>query len=385
MKLHFDWPTWLSRVTLFGLLICFSLVSWRAYQNSRANNFQLDYLHHQYIHSQYSLETSEYFGAMDDDLLYLYSGIMLTYGADPTEINPEMPPLGKYLIGWSWRLSGTYFWIQWFWLWLLTGASWQFTRILTKSNTASYLAGILLVTEPLVVEQTSRSLLDLPLACAVLVCLICLNQLVRTQSPGRVWKYLLGVSIGLAASIKLPLTAGLIWLVSVLWMVARFKRKSIKHLIAISLTASIVYILSYGQYWWLSRGDLFGFILHLVEVIRLYRSYLPEYPWLEIWRILVLGRWQTWWDGSPIIPVESWRLTWLLGSFAWMYYLFKSKLGKHSSLTPGIAFVGLYLLSNSIHLVFPRYVLLVLPLYNAYIMAGLLEVIKKSRKLYAKR
>ena len=94
---------WLTRGLIFVLLAYLSLVIF----TNRAlffSSYDADYWRDKFEHSQWSLPLSV--RTIGDDGLYLYEGYRLIQGGDPTLLNAEVPPFGKYLIGASTLVFG---------------------------------------------------------------------------------------------------------------------------------------------------------------------------------------------------------------------------------------------------------------------------------------
>src|SRR6266702_3141043 len=85
-----------------GILIIFiAQLFFRVYQyrNDYFSRYNSEYWKQRYLHSQWVVSNSKQ--PIGDDGLYAFSGWEYVNGRDPTILNAEVPPLGKYLIGLS--------------------------------------------------------------------------------------------------------------------------------------------------------------------------------------------------------------------------------------------------------------------------------------------
>src|SRR5688572_26338485 len=88
-------------IALLAVHLGLILYTNRALYTSR---FDPVYWKDKYEQSQWKLPLSV--RTLGDDGLYLYEGYRIVHGEDPTLLNAEVPPLGKYLIGASIVLFG---------------------------------------------------------------------------------------------------------------------------------------------------------------------------------------------------------------------------------------------------------------------------------------
>lgn len=327
-----------------------------------------------YQHSQFNLGNAEFLGNIDDDLLYQYSGYRYIHGTDPSLLSPEVPFVGKYLYGLSIIFFGNATVIQFIFSLSVLFTTFWLTKTLTKSTTAGLLASGLLLTDKLFLHQSFTTLLDLPHALWINFTFICFAYWLGTKKPKPHFLLLTSVFIGLTATTKLFISAILLWL-SILVFIPKTKH----HFLRLTLPAVFTYLLSHAVFFYHHPNPIDFFTLHL-DTAKLYRSYLPEYPWGQFLNIILFGRWLTWW-GQGEINVSHWSLLWPTTTLATIgagfYYTRMATYSKPSSLksfllsppthprslTPAIClFICLYILSNLTHVVFPRYLLSVLPL-----------------------
>ncbi len=81
------------------LLIFIFQLLFRVYQykDNYLSKFDPDYWRERYLRSQWVVPDSR--ESIGDDGLYAHAGWEYTHGRDPSLLNAEIPPFGKYLIG----------------------------------------------------------------------------------------------------------------------------------------------------------------------------------------------------------------------------------------------------------------------------------------------
>ncbi len=327
-------------------------------------SFDSSSAHQKYTHSQYNLDNAEFYGNIDDDLLYSYTGSQYIRGIDPSTINPEAPFLIKYLYGLSIHFVSNAQVIQLIFALSLLFVTYKLALKLTESHNLSLFASFILSFDPLFTHQTFHTLLDLPHALFITLALFTfINQAKSNSQP-----ILTSVLLGLVATTKLYITAGIIYLVLIF-----FIPKTKKHFFNLTFPAISTYLLVHSIFFIYHPNPLDFFKLHL-DTFRLYRSYLPDYPKGELLRIIFLGQWHTWWGNVPIISSPFWSPIWPLATISSLTSLFFAKKSLHKGMIL-ISFVCLlYLLSNLTHVVFPRYILSILPILIISLLYSLQEV-----------
>jgi len=360
------WSKHISHLII--LLIVYQFISlWWPHRQLLFDPFDFDYASGVYTHSQYNLGHTEFFGNIDDDLLHQYSGYQYIQGVDPSVINPEVPPLGKYLYGLSILVTSNAYWAQFIFSLSLLVATWYLARQLIKPTWLAATVPLLLSCDKLFIDQSLHTLLDLPQALAVICCLIGFQHfLSHHQIKYLIWT---GLCLGFVASIKLWITAAIIGLI----LVPFLPRPKLSHSLLLFIPALLVFFISYLVFF-LHHPNPIDFIHLQITIARLYRSYLPNYPWAQIVRITLFGRWLTWW-GLGTIKVTEWSLLWPL-SFISVFVALLTGYRRHYQQIMVLSTIILgYIFSNLFHVVFPRYLLLILPLTYICLLYSLAEVI----------
>lgn len=311
-----------------------------------------------WLHSQYNLDSGyEFYGNMSDEDLRTFAALEYISGSDPAGVNFEDPPLVKYLFGFSYLIFGNILVVQFIASALALYLTYLVARRVGLPNPWSLIPSLILAFDPLFAERSTSVNLDLLQLVFVLVALYLLSY---KQSQKRL--VMLGISIGAAMSSKVIFTGILLLLfaIAVIWL-----KKIPNWLEAIGMvlvTSISVYLLSYLAFF--AYHSPIDFVALHIKIVRLYRSYLPEYPWFEIWRILLLGKWKTWFAQPPIQPVSEYWIAWPLSALFALSLLAKKRM-RRLPLKPEQIFLAwslVYLGFQSTHVVFPRYLLLVLPI-----------------------
>jgi hypothetical protein len=292
--------------------------------------------------------------AIGDDAVYTYAGWEYIHGHDPTTLNAELPPVGKYLIGLSEvifhnqnifsLLSGLF----------ALGAFYLFNILLFKDKFFAFIPVVLFSFEPLFFTQLNTPLLDtLYLGLLFLVFYFFLKK-----------KYAFSaISLGLMAATKaaistFPLAIGVI----VIYLFLTKQNKEIFSYIYSLPLAGIAFVLTYFQFFFL--GHSFMDFLGVQNFIVNFYSSGAKGVWTTPWEMLATGKWHTWW--GTYVPVDGWHIGWLLVSLlslCTIVVLIKKRSQKPFLLIA--LWIVAYLVFLSLVATWPRYLLLVLPfMYN---------------------
>lgn len=302
---------------------------------------------------------------ISDEDLYAYSGYQYVKGKNPILINPEVPPLGKYIIGVS-------------------------ILIFNNQRIASILAGVLsLGIIFLLLYLSTRSLFisSLGLFLSSITSLF-IDQLIHApqldifqlffllstfyffllylKKKSLVYMLLSGISAGAFVSTKIFVVSFFL-INSTLFLFYLMRRISIKkvaiEMVLLNVVTLLVYLITYAGYF-VNGGTLRGFFgvqkwIFLfyndsqIDKIKLLGSYIG---------LILLNRWKYWSAGYPIISYESWAIIWplifLLGGIS-TFMLVKKKNGLKDNLV--LIFTVFLIVYNGflfITPIYPRYLLL---------------------------
>jgi hypothetical protein len=298
---------------------------------------------------------------MGDPELYAYAGWRQVQGDDPTKINAEMPPFGKYLIGFSilifqnQNIPAIFFGVA------LLVVIFLISKEILKDKVWALVPVFFFSIEKLFLEDLATSMLDLPFT--FFACLALLFLIKGRKNP----RLYLGVTIALAcvATTKMYLVGfALMALVAayLLFLLIVFRNKDFFWFLLFSPLFLVLYCSTYLVYF-IDGHNLIDFKELHFWIRHFARVQMPGYPQFEIWRILLLGQWHTWW-GEGIIHIKQWTPLWLisfLSIFPTFWFIFKKGIKKNLSLLLLIAFPLSLLAMYSYGLPYPRYLMPVLP------------------------
>lgn len=341
-----------KKILIFVLLLAiignFSYRVW-GYREKYTTPYDPVFWKNKYLKSQWVVSNSK--EGIGDDGLYAYAGWEYLHGKDPTLINPEMPPLGKYLIGLTILAFGNQAIFA-----ILTGILSLFLLYLLsfeilKSKIYALATVAFFSMEPLFYTQLSAPYLDLLYLSTVLGFLYCTFKK----------NFLLSAFfLGFMAATKNSATSFLLGaVVSGAYVFLTDKKDLKKWLLTLPLSG-LVLLLSYFQYFLLGHSlrDFLGaqkWILNFYAqgAKGVFGSVIP---------MLFAGRWYNWF--GPVEKVNEWNLLWpILAVSAAIWTLVSRIKGKSG----GLLIISLWILCYFIFLLFvpvwPRYLLLLLPFF----------------------
>ena len=271
-------------------------------------------------------------------------------GRDPTTLNAELPPLGKYLIGLSIILfgnqnifaflSGIFVLISFFFL----------NKIIFRDTTIAFLPVFLLSFDPLFYTQLRPPFLDL-----LYLGFLLLTFIFFLQKRFFVAAIFLGCMMATKSSVSTFVLVSLTMFLYLLYMNHAEQIK--KYVISLSFSFGI-FLLTYCVYFFKGH-NLIEFLGVQKWILSFYGSGAKGDPSTPF-QMLLLGNWPTWWEGT--VKVTEWSLLWPIGLIASSYYLYQvvPKRKRYPSILLGIWCV-LYLVFLVFIPVWPRYLLLLLP------------------------
>lgn len=355
---------------LLGLIVfaitvrVFALVSSAQFQETN-----IDTLKEVWTCSQYNLSPEiEFCGNMLDKDIYTYAGLAYLEGEDPIKVNFEHPPLGKYILALGIK-SGVTLLTQYLSLLGIGVLTFLLTRTLTKSTLVSLVPVLLVFYDPLIFEYSTFIHLEF-----LQTLFLMLGLYLLLKPPSSKNGVLLGLAVGGVLATKVLVTGMVFLLFVLLILYVKHKRKlHLQHLVLVTISAGFVYLLSYWRFFML-HNPLEFITLH-IRIARFFRAYLPEYPWFEIWRILLLGQWRTWFMEPPIQPVSTFWAVWPIATFISFGATFIKKLQLSQDCYILASWALTYLLYQSTHLVFPNYLIMVLPILYVLMTAALFKAV----------
>lgn len=337
-------------VLLFILVANLFLRIW-GYRQEFLTKFDPAYWQGRYLKSQWVDPMSK--EPIGDDGLYAYAGWAYIHGRDPTVLNAEMPPLGKYLIGLSSLIFGNQNIFSLAVGILVLFAFYKLNLLFLKDKFWSLLPIVLFSFEPLYYQQLRAPYLD-----TLYLLFLLLSFYYFLKKNFLVTNIFLGMMVLTKNSVST-----FILLESTFFLFLLIKREKIFPFFKNLPVSIFVFLVGYTRYFWL------GHSLH--EFLGVQKWILNFYAvgakgTLGMVFPMFFNRWQTWWNG--IIKINEWQITWpilfLLSIFHFLYSIFQKQFNQYLLIW---IWLVIYILFLMLIPVWPRYFLLIIPFL--YLMA----------------
>lgn len=307
---------------------------------------------------------------LGDHGLYAWAGWAYVQGVNPILINPEMPPLGKYLIGGGTLLTGRPGLVGLFFSMTFLGSLYLLSYSILQIRGWSLFPVALMSWEPVL-----RNSLAYPMLDGIQLTGLCLAfwALIRAdKSQGYRWYLLAGLGLGLVISSKFYATGILVGLSLVLFYLISGRWNQLKFLLVSLSVMFLIHLVSYLRFFQLG-GSLREYLGIQKWIYHFYAQGSPDVTVGSYWLLAMFNRWQVWWGSewgqSYTIASTHWRLTWpvaVVTAVAWLVKLWtRCRLTKLRDKLPMEYLLVTWLLVYGIFLTFiggwPHYMLLFLP------------------------
>lgn len=316
-----------------------------------------------YAHSQYCVPDCEFHGNISDPDLYTIAGYSYILGKDPSSINFETQPLVKYLYGISTLIFHTPIIAQIIFAVLLIFLTYKSSNLVINNKYLKLLPSTLLIIDPLFRSQLHAPYLDLPQTFFIQWFLLELFQSLKSNKFTKPLIILGSVALSKSFSVGIVL-----WLSGGTFLLLNRK---IRNYLLTSFWALITYILGYSVFFYYHPNPVEFLKLH-INILRLYKGYVPEYPKGEIFRIIISGKWRKWYDDFGLRKVDEWTVLWPISLMSLIISPLANKFKKDNYLLLHLIWIITYLGFISLRLVFPRYLMPIIPslyLLSAYLVS----------------
>lgn len=294
----------MKKLKLDNILILFLVIAVIfKYSEHLFVRLNIDEFAQKYSNSQYILgEASPQ--KISDSELYVYASHALLNGEDPTTINFEHPPIGKYYYGFFLKIFGNAYW----------GSILIFFGILVLLNKIAIKIGlkmparvlVILLTGGLSIFQvhTRYELLDLPYLFGVLLFFFTYLSLKKDVDNKQL--LLIGLSLAILAGVKYWFPFIFIFIILIAYRAV--KLKSYRLLFIPALIGATLYLASYTFYF--SNGH------NLIDFVNFEKYRLSWFggktdaPKLLIFQTLFTGRYKLWWGENIFEVTQHWSLIW---------------------------------------------------------------------------
>lgn len=334
------------------------------------NSYDVNYWKDRFEHSQWQLPLSK--RIIGDDGLFAYVGYSLIKGEDPTKMNVETPPFGKYLIGISILLFGS---PSYYALFLGIGSIILFFLLvdkILKNRLFALIGTTFLFLDPLFFNQFWKAWLDISQLFFLLLNILIFISILEVKKYNTMLSFLLcGISIGLFSQIKFPILLPAILVLESGWILYKTGKKE---WLIFLLGFVIAIIISYLRYFTLGYG-LIDFLLLQKYILSFYmKSRLITHN-EALWQVLIIGKFPDI-SGGIAKNVAEWSLLWPIITIFGLISALKVIIKKgYSTFLKGIAiFLFIALTIYTIIPVYPRYLMLIMPflyLFFLYLIKNL--------------
>lgn len=326
-----------------------------------------------YLGSAYNLKNG---APVSDYIVYGYAAWEYIHGKNPTLINPEMPPLGKYLMGISILLFQR---IKIFSL-IFGGLSliliFLIGKIILKSNILSLIPVAILSLEPLFIKQINEALLDIYHLFFTLLSF----YFFLSRKKGRFFYIFACLSLGGVIATKFYST-GVIIVFS--WLISLLLERDYCGLLKLCLCLPLALLVLAASYFkiFVEGENLRRFFGIQKWIWGFHSSGKFLVPPGSIWQLIFLKKWITWWADRRPLPAPDWQITWPISIFislltAAAITLRKIKITKEAQII--LTWIIMSLASLSFGISYPRYLLPILPFTYIISILSLQKILGNS-------
>jgi len=348
-------------LVFLGLIIAYQIYSYRA---TYLSQFDKIYARDLYDHSQYSIPISP--RTISDELLYQVAGNDYFKDWQLFKINPEAPPVGKYLYGLSIGIFNNAQVISIFVFLLCAFIYLKIAKYITKDNLLAFVCLFLFVLEPLIFSQISKSMLDLPQLFAFFIHIYSFLLLIDEEKK-EFWKIfflilLAGLSLGFFISIKIGFLAIAIVLADLIML---WKKRRLWFIVPIIGLTVFVYTASYLPYF-LQGNNLISFIRAQKWIFNYWTSSKVRPIPGMIFLSFLTGLTKGWHQGALWERFPEWTVFWpfyLISYLMTLVLVIKNTTNLKTRYFYLIVLTGCLLFTLAIIPLFIRYLLLILPLF----------------------
>lgn len=313
------------------------------------------YWQDRFEHSQWQLPLSR--RIIGDDGLLAYAGFQLAHGLSPEKINPEMPPVGKYLLGFSILLFGNPGVFVFIFAVFSLALMFLLGRQIFRDNAWAILLVLLFSLDPLIFSQFWPAWVDIFQLFFLLLSWLLLFKILKTEKASQLrWYFLTGGAMAFFSESK---PAILLPLLVIFVVIAVLKHRSLKALFFFLGGFALVELLVYSRYFYLGNSLLDFLRLQKFRLNFYLSSTLKPHP-EALLKILFTGKFPDIVSRQPVL-VREWSLLWpviTLAGLTTATLTFLKKSLKNKSLALFLwGSTGLYFFVP----IYPRYLLVLLP------------------------
>jgi len=356
------------RKCLLVLLVLQILFNIFIYRQRLFSKYEVNYWLEKFPQSQIVIgDKAPYF--FSDSELYAIVGYKYLRGDVPTNLHPEVPPLGKILIGSSIFIFHNPNFVS-----LLFGLTsllliYILARFIKVPQDWAYFCLIIICLDGQFWDLSTSAMLDIFLLGFLLLTFLTFYRGLNNVR----WFILSSLFLGFIASTKLYFTSiVLLWTLIITVLLTGSMNKFINYLISL-IVFPIGFMAPYINSF-LSGINIITF-LKFQRWLTSWWAGNSKVPFGEIFPLIFLNQWHSWWGKKEVLSVPLWNPLWpislVLALFTPMVYI-----SKRNILIPAlfIWFVS-YLGFLSITSPFPRYLILLFPFWVLLAVKSIYETI----------
>ncbi len=344
-------------------------------RNKLFTSYDYSYWKDRYEHSQWQLPASK--RIIGDDGLYAYVGINILNGKDLTTINPEAPPVAKYLIGFSIYLFNNPVFYALFVGLITTYVFYLLSKTVLKNDNLALFATVVLIMDPLFFSQFFGSWIDITQLIFFILSLIFVFKLEKSGRKS-LFSSAAGLFLGLFMQTKFPVLFPLIFLYEAYFF---FKNKYFREFLFYLCGLLFGNLIPYIGYF-IEGHTLIDLLKYQKYVFSFYAKSKLSANHLSLMESLFFGNFPII-AGKGFDRVLEWTILWPL-SFVSMFFVTFGLIFKKNKeqllKSLGIMTILIFLLFLIIPS-YPRYLLIVLPFMYLF-LAYLIDMLIKNKAKY---
>lgn len=375
----------ISLVIISTIVIFINLV-YPVYQNINkfTEKFNPKTYEKKYNQSQWVIPQSK--NIISDEDLYSYEGYRYIHGENPIYLNPEVPPLGKYLLGLSIVVFGNQRIISL--LAAIISLILIFYLIYYETHSFISSSAVVLLTSvnSLFLDQLTHSP-QLDIFQLLFLLLFLIFYLFYLKKKKILLLFISGFFFGCFISIKFTFVFAL--LINLSLFVFYFLKKTtikkiITELVSVNLFGFLIYLLTYSRFF-LTGGSVHRFLGAQKWILLFYQSSQIDITKLlgDYLGLIFFNSWRFWTVGYPVVHYQYWSLLWplisILGIYSIYKYIKKYKIADSNLMLFCLSFLIIYNIFLFFTPIFPRYLLLLFVFLNIPIAVYFGKVIEKIK------
>lgn len=381
----------LFTIGTFSLMIMTINISWYIFKNRQdfTGRFDPKVWEAKYQESQWVNPDPKTQVGIGDWGIYTWAGWQYVHGLNPILINPEHPPLGKYLIGLGllvFRNTAIVGLISS--LFALIGV-FLLSRHVLNSRFLAIASTSLLTFEAIFMTNLNVTSLDpIQLGFLTFAFYFFIKGLRKSY-----FFFLSSLMLGGVIATKFYVIGIMTAISLIMFLLASRNLKKIPIYLASLILTWTIHLASYFSLF-IHGGTIKEYLATQKWALQFYRMSVQDVAPFSFWGLVFANKWQVWWNQN-LIASESWRIFWPLGIIAYFVMLyhygakfFAKGLGKIKFITGNLSqidgvilsWLSIYFIFLSVFSGFPNYLLLALPFTNIFLVKIVIGLINQIHK-----